>query len=61
MMTVQCCCCKKIRKDDRWVMTTVPESQMRISHGYCPTCAAKVFAEIRSASHNHRLAAAGNA
>jgi len=61
MMTVQCCSCKKIRKGSRWVMTTVPESQMRISHGYCPTCAAKVYAEIRVASRNHRLAAVSNA
>lgn len=61
MMTVQCCSCKKIREGDRWVMTAAPESQMRISHGYCPTCAAKVFAEIRMVSRQHHLAAAGNA
>lgn len=61
MMTVQCCSCKKIRKGSRWVMTMAPESQMCISHGYCPTCAARVFAEIRMASRTHRLAAASNA
>jgi hypothetical protein len=60
-MIVQCCSCKKIRKGSRWItMRTLPETPMRISHGYCPECAAKVYAEIRSAAHARDLAAASN-
>lgn len=51
-MLVQCCVCNKVRDGGRW--KAPPDVDLRgreISHGYCPSCAAKVFAEIR---HRHR-------
>ena len=50
-MTVQCCVCRKIRVGkDRWVLGEIPaEDRMNVSHGYCPACAAKAFAEVRRA------------
>ena len=50
-MTVQCCMCKRVREQQRWVdpgFNTVDITD--ISHGYCPVCAAKAFAEIRAYS-----------
>jgi len=48
-MMIQCCLCKKVLKGRRWVeadKVDVPEH--RVSHGYCPVCAAEVFAEIEA-------------
>ena len=48
-MTVQCCVCRKIRvAKGRWVAKAIPVGdEMNVSHGYCPVCAAKAFAEVR--------------
>jgi hypothetical protein len=48
-MIVQCCLCKKVRKGKQWVTADPIElADVRISHGYCPACAAQAFAEIRA-------------
>ena len=47
-MKVQCCVCKKIRRDTGWRTPTTEELfDPRASHGYCPQCAEKAFGEIR--------------
>lgn len=47
-MKVQCCVCKKIRRDAGWGTTTAEELfDPRASHGYCPECAEKAFGELR--------------
>lgn len=47
-MLIQCCVCKKIRQEGRWVPDGKPvEDAGRVSHGYCPACAARAFEEIR--------------
>ena len=46
-MVIQCCQCKKLRKGKRWVKAAGTHlAGQRVSHGYCPTCAAKAFAQI---------------
>ena len=46
-MVIQCCQCKKLRKGKRWVKAAGANmAGRRVSHGYCPTCAAKAFAQI---------------
>ena len=48
-MTVQCCLCKRVRKQQHWVDPEIDMVDMAdTSHGYCPKCAAKAFAEIRA-------------
>ncbi len=47
-MTVQCCVCKQIRVGKRWCEprgALLPDEP--VSHGYCPTCAAQAFAQLR--------------
>ncbi|MBN2307414.1 MAG: hypothetical protein JXR94_00495 [Candidatus Hydrogenedentes bacterium] len=47
-MIVQCCVCKKVRKDGHWVELRTPlRKGAFVSHGYCPVCAAKAFEEVR--------------
>jgi hypothetical protein len=44
-MTVQCCQCKKVKTNGRWI----DASEMlagRVSHTYCPTCSEALLAEI---------------
>jgi hypothetical protein len=46
-MITQCCVCRKVRRGERWRALRLPlEPETRVSHGYCPTCAAEVHAEI---------------
>lgn len=48
-MLVQCCVCNKMRDRGRWKdPPDVERGEQEVSHGYCPSCAAKVFAEIRN-------------
>lgn len=48
-MTIQCCVCKKVRREERWTRATQKELRDEaVSHGYCPSCAKKAFAEIRA-------------
>lgn len=47
-MKVQCCVCHKLREGDQWKKAQPGEtSGERISHGYCPKCAAQAFQKIR--------------
>ena len=47
-MIIQCCVCRKFREGERWVETEPPsEPSCRISHTYCPACAADMFEQIR--------------
>jgi hypothetical protein len=52
-MIVECCVCHRIRKEQTWLrrVKTAPEAAAgeSVSHGYCPACARKAFAEIRRA------------
>lgn len=60
-MVVQCCLCKRIRDQHRWVEEPARGlASENVSHGYCPTCAAKAFAEVRAFAADkggHRKAA----
>lgn len=48
-MLVQCCVCKKVREAGRWKESSdIDIGDRDFSHGYCPPCAAQVFAEIRN-------------
>ncbi|HPO14761.1 MAG TPA: hypothetical protein PLI09_15070 [Candidatus Hydrogenedentes bacterium] len=48
-MLVQCCVCGRVRKGAKWTAYEPPrDMHERISHGYCPTCAAEAFEEIRN-------------
>lgn len=46
-MTVQCCKCLLVRKDDVWERwdTPVPKDT---SHSYCPACYEETMEEIRA-------------
>lgn len=47
MIIVQCCVCKKIKRDGIFVTPMADELiGKQISHGYCPVCVAAVYAEI---------------
>ena len=49
-MLVQCCECGLVRRGNTWTPARKDELERGdISHGYCPRCAAKAFAEIRQA------------
>lgn len=50
-MQVQCCVCKKVRAGSQWVTPAAGSLKREpVSHGYCPACAAKAFAELDAAS-----------
>ncbi len=52
-MLVQCCECGLVRRGKTWKPANKAELERKdISHGYCPRCAAKAFAEIRRAHRN---------
>jgi len=56
-MIVQCCICKHVRKGKQWVEADpIDLACEHISHGYCPVCAAKAYAEIRALIGVKRLA-----
>ena len=47
-MVVQCCLCRQVRKGKQWVDALPGDlADEHVSHGYCPVCAAKAFAEIQ--------------
>jgi len=47
-MVVQCCMCKKVRRGTRWLQVVDAGLLAEgVSHGYCPVCAAKAYAELR--------------
>lgn len=48
-MTVQCCVCGKVKKDDgTWCQENIPEEEMKfVSHTYCPRCKEGALEEIR--------------
>ena len=48
-MIKQCCECRKVLEDDRWVAPDAffPADE-RVGHGYCPTCAEKAIHEVVS-------------
>lgn len=46
-MTIQCCQCRKVRVEDRWVAPDPPiVRDEHVSHGYCPDCAATAMNEF---------------
>lgn len=49
-MITQCCVCHKIRQGDEtskiWVDPPANLDSEELSHGYCPPCAQKAFAEL---------------
>jgi len=48
-MTVQCCVCGKVRKENgSWCQEDIPEEEMEsVSHSYCPSCLEGALREIR--------------
>ncbi len=47
-MIVQCCSCGKVRQSGHWVSISKGKlAEKHVSHGYCPVCAEKAYAEIR--------------
>ena len=54
-MTVQCCRCKKVREEKRWVVPTgaLPE---QVSHGFCPDCLAATRKEFEEEQRAFALA-----
>lgn len=57
-MDVQCCVSKKLRQGNRWIAVAPSDlNYSSISHGYCPKCAAKAFAEIRRTAGFRKLPA----
>ncbi|MDO8669317.1 MAG: hypothetical protein Q7K65_03420 [Candidatus Buchananbacteria bacterium] len=46
-MVTQCCVCKKVKiTAEVWQFGSTAEAGQEISHGYCPSCAEKVWEEI---------------
>ena len=46
-MVIQCCACKRVRQENRWIEVNEPERvSQHASHGYCPPCADKATAEF---------------
>jgi hypothetical protein len=46
-MITQCCECRKVCADDRWVAPEVLSAvDERVSHGYCPSCYEKARQEV---------------
>ena len=57
VMVVQCCLCKQVRKGKYWADALPGEVvEEEVSHGYCPACAAKAFAEIAELLDAKRIA-----
>lgn len=58
MMIRQCCECRKVCQDGRWVTepARLPKGE-RVSHGYCPTCAKAALKAVED--HYASLAASG--
>lgn len=48
-MVVQCCVCRRVRNENEWIVpeAAAVEQRDKISHGYCPRCAAQAFEEIK--------------
>ena len=47
-MIIQCCLCRQVRSGKEWVVPEASDlTDPHVSHGYCPACAARAFAEIR--------------
>ena len=44
-MEVQCCMCRKFRNGNEWT-EGAPNDAAKVSHGYCPECAARMMHEI---------------
>ncbi len=48
-MIIQCCVCKKVRRDGVWVKADSQELQdSQVSHSYCPACAEIASQEIKA-------------
>ena len=46
-MVIQCCVCRRVRDGGQWTSQSLRVFQEEVSHGYCPECAEKAFADIR--------------
>ena len=47
-MTIQCCVCRKVKGADGEYKDSSKPLGDKVSHGYCPKCAEKAFAEIEN-------------
>mgnify|MGYP006300070543 CR=1 FL=1 len=45
-MKVQCCVCKRVREDGKWISRNLDASDS-ISHTYCPACLEASMADMR--------------
>lgn len=59
-MTIQCCKCKKIRADGKWISLgrTLHDG---VSHSYCPACLDRAIAEIRDEQRKYGSLCMGRA
>lgn len=54
-MKIQCCACLRIRENGGWNALEQPKVlEQDVSHGYCPACAEKAFAELRAQQRAER-------
>ena len=60
-MVVQCCVCKKVRRQSGEWAAFAPPTPSETSHGYCPRCAEIALAEIRRRHQACREFAAASA
>ena len=51
-MTTVCCVCGKSKNNNNWSYVT-EDSDVIVSHGYCPICTDKALQEIREWSNSH--------
>lgn len=47
IMVIQCCACKRVKDGGDWhEIATLPFDTAPKSHGFCPECEAKAYAEM---------------
>ena len=60
-MKVQCCVCKKVREGGQWdYPAQALPSELEVSHGYCPECAAEAFAQLTAMPQRARRRVKGS-
>ena len=61
-MTVQCCKCKRIRRDTEWTAFTDDScGNDHFTHSYCPVCAEEFHMELFSAQASRTTIAQAHA
>jgi len=56
-MRVQCCVCKKVKKNGAWREVPKTIGTEPVSHSYCPACLSEAEAAFRAERTNFVLAA----